>query len=212
MATISVSAYNDAAARSAGEAMTVDSGAVWTVRTDLRHHIKAPASNTGSLASYTITEGEIVWDSRNIRWMPYNTGTGNVPAIGTTISQGGVSGYLLGVWSAINVMPTAVGAAMPASGFIKFREVTNGPFSSGALSGIGASATGPDVQGWMSLPHDAAANFTVPRLGKHTARGGRFFLANTTGVRGQTFQIPTDGSAAVLAPGLMIETGVGTDQ
>ena len=192
--------------------MTITTGAVWTVRTDNRHHINAPASNTGSLASYTITEGEIVWDSRNIRWMPYDSGTGNVPAIGTTISQGGVSGYLLGVWSAINVMPTAAASAMPVSGFIKFREVTNGPFSAGALTGIGASATGPDVQGWMSLPHDAATNFTVPRLGKHTARGGRFFLANTTGVRGQTFQIPSDGSAAVLAPGLMVETGVGTDQ
>ena len=212
MATISTSAYNDSATRSAGEAMTVNSGAIWTVRTDLRHHANAPASNTGSLASYTITEGEIIWDSRNIRWMPYNSGTGNVPAIGTTISQGGVSGYLLGVWSAINVMPTAAASAMPVSGFIKFREVTNGPFSAGALTGIGASATGPDVQGWMSLPHDAAANFTVPRLGKHTARGGRFFLDNTTGVRGQQFQIPSDGSAAVLAPGLMIETGVGTDQ
>ena len=122
MATISTSNYNDSATRSAGEAMTVDSGAIWTVRTDLRHHANAPASNTGSLASYTITEGEIVWDSRNIRWMPYNSGTGNVPAIGTTISQGGVSGYLLGVWSAINVMPTAAASAMPVSGFIKFRE------------------------------------------------------------------------------------------
>ena len=212
MATITVSAYNDSSARTAGEAMTITTGAVWTIRTDNRHHINAPASNTGSLASYTITEGEILWDSRNIRWMPYDTGTGNVPAIGTTISQGGVSGYLLGVWSAINVMPTAAAAAMPVTGFIKFREVTNGPFSSGALTGIGASATGPDVQGWMSLPHDAATNFTVPRLGKHTARGGRFFLGNTTGVRGQTFQIPSDGSAAVLAPGLMIETAVGSDQ
>lgn len=212
MATISVSAYNDEAARTAGESITINSGAVWTVRTDLRHHANAPASNLGSLASYTITEGEIVWDSRNIRWMPYNSGTGNVPPIGTAISQGGVSGYLLGVWSAINVMPTAAGAAMPASGFIKFREVNNGTFAAGALSGIGASATGPDVQGWMSLPHDAAANFTVPRLGKHTARGGRFFLADTTGTRGQTFQIPSDGSAAVLAPGLMIETGVGSGE
>ena len=212
MATISTSAYNDAATRTAGESITVNGGAVWTIRTDNRHHANAPASNTGSLASYTITEGEIVWDSRNIRWMPYDTGTGNVPAIGTTISQGGVSGYLLGVWSAINVMPTAAASAMPASGFIKFREVTGGAFAAGVLTGISASATGPDVQGWMSLPHDAATNFTVPRLGKHTTRGGRFFLANTTGVRGQTFQIPSDGSAAVLAPGLMIETAVGSDQ
>ena len=192
--------------------MTINSGAVWTVRTDTRVHANAPASNLGSLGSVTINEGELVWDSRNIRWMPFNSGTGNVPAIGTTISQGVVSGYLLGVWAAINTAQTAVGASMPTSGFIKFREVTNGPFSAGALSGIGASATGPDVQGWMEIVHDAASNITVPRLGKHTVRGGRFFLADTTGVRGQNFQIPTMGSAGQIAPGLFIETGVGTDE
>jgi len=193
--------------------MTINGpGVVWTVRTDGRVHINAPASNVGSLGSVTITEGEMVWDSRNIRWMPFNSGSGNVPAIGTTISQGDVSGYLLGVWAAINTTQTAVGAAMPTSGFIKFREVTNGPFSAGALTGIGASATGPDVQGWMEIVHDAAANITVPRLGKHTARGGKFFLADTTGVRGQTFQIPTMGSAAMFAPGLFVETGVGTNE
>lgn len=211
MATIAASAFNDASARSAGEAMTINSGAVWTVRTDGRVHVNAPASNTGSLGSVTINEGELVWDSRNIRWLPFNTGTGNVPTIGTTISQGAVSGYFLGVWASKTVANTAVGAAMPTSGFIKFREVTGGSFSSGALSGIGASATGPDVQGWMSIPHDAAANFTVPRLGKHTARGGRFFLENTNGSVGQIFQVPTEGSGAMYAPGLWVEAGVGTD-
>jgi hypothetical protein len=208
MATISANAYNDAAARTAGEAITITNGAVWTVRTDYRVHANAPASNLGSLAAVNVTDGEWVWDSRNIRWMTYNTGTGNVPAIGTTITQGGVSGYLLGVWASKTVAQTAVGAAMPASGFIKFREVTNGPFAAGALSGIGASATGPDVQGWMSLPHDTAVDLTVPRLGKHTARGGKFFLENTNGSIGQIFQVPTDGSAVMLAPGLWVETAV----
>jgi hypothetical protein len=211
MATITASAYNDAAARSAGEAMTINNGAVWTVRTDGRVHANAPASNTGSLGSVTINEGELVWDSRNIRWMPFNSGTGNVPAIGTTITQGAVSGYFLGVWASKTVAVTAVGAAMPTSGFIKFREVTGGNFAAGALTGIGASATGPDVQGWISHVYDAAANFTIPRLGKHTARGGRFFLENTNGSVGQIFQVPTEGSSAMYAPGLWIETGVGTD-
>lgn len=212
MATITASAYNDAAARTAGEAMTINNGAEWTVRTDYRVHANAPASNLGALGSVTINEGKFIWDSTNTRWLAYNSGSGNVPAIGTTISQGGVSGYLLGVWASKTVAQTAVGAAMPATGFIKFREVTGGTFAAGALTGIGASATGADVQGWLSLPHDAAANFTIPRLGEHRARGGRFFLENTNGSVGQIFQVPTDGSAAFLAPGLWIETGVATDQ
>lgn len=213
MATISTPTYLDGGtARTAGEAWTLNTGSSLTIRTDTRVHANAPASNTGSLGSVTINEGELIWDSTAIRWMPYDSGTGNVPAIGTSVTQGAVSGYLLGVWSAINVAQTAVGEAMPATGFIKFREVTGGAFAAGALTGIGAAATGPDVQGWMEVVHDAAANITVPRLGKHTVRGGRFFLADTTGVRGQTFQIPTMGSAAQLAPGLFIETGVASDE
>lgn len=212
MATITVSAYNDAAARTAGEAMTISGGATWTVRTDYRTHANAPASNTGSLAGVTVSDGVMSWDSTATRWLAYNTGTGNVPAVGTSITQGAVSGYLLGVWASKTVAKTAVGAAMPATGFIKLREVTGGAYAAGALSGIGASATGADVQGWLSYPHDTAVNFTVGRLGEWRARGGRFFLENTNGTVGQVFQVPTEGSTAMFASGLWIETGVGTDQ
>ena len=169
MATITTDTYADDAARTAGEAMTINSGAKWTIRTDTRTHANAPASNTGSLGSVTVNEGEVIWDSRNIRWMPYNSGTGNVPAVGTTISRNGVFGYLLGVWASLTSAKTAVGAAMPATGFLKFREVTGGAFAAGALTGISASAVSPDVQGWMSIAHDAASNLTFPRLGKQSA-------------------------------------------
>ncbi len=210
MATISASAYNDSAARTAGEAMTITAGAVWTVRTDYRVHANAPASNLGSLAAVTVTEGRFEWDSRNVRWMPFtNSGSAVVPAIGTTISQGGVSGYLLGIWASKITAQTAVGASIPASGFMKFREVTGGAFAAGAITGIAnISASGPDVQGWISLPHDTAVDLTVPRLGEFRARGGRFFLENTNGSIGQVFQVPTDGSAGMVAPGLWVETAV----
>lgn len=212
MATITTATYLDGGtARTAGEAWTINSGGSLTVRTDHRVHANAPASNTGSLGSVTVSEGGLIWDSTAVRWMPYNSGTGNVPAIGTTVSQGGVSGYLLGVWASKTTVATTVGSAMPTSGFIKFREVTGGTFTSGALTGIGASATGPDVQGWISLPFDAAANLTFPRLGYHRARGGRFFLETTTGARGQVFQVPSEGSAVMLAPGIMVETAPASD-
>lgn len=213
MATITTDTFLDGGvARTAGEAWTLNNGAKLTVRTDHRVHANAPASNLGSLGSVTVNEGELIWDSTAIRWMPYNSGTGNVPPIGTTISQGAVSGYFLGIWASKTVLSTAAGAAMPATGFIKFREVTGGNFAAGALTGIGASAVGPDVQGWISHAYDAGANFTVPRLGKHTSRGGRFFLEDTNGSVGQIFQVPTEGSAVMYAPGLWIETGVGSNQ
>jgi hypothetical protein len=212
MATITTPTYLDGGtARTAGETMTINgASASLTTRTDTRIHANAPASMTGSIGSRTITEGEIIWDGQNIRQVDFNSGTGNVPAIGTSVTQGGVSGYLLGVWASKTVAPTVVGAAMPVSGFIKFREVTGGAFASGALTGIGASATGADVLSWMEIAADAAANFTIPRLGKHTSRGGRFYLGTTDGTVGQQFQIPTNGSTVQFAPGAFVENSSGS--
>jgi hypothetical protein len=210
MATITISQTLDSAARTAGETMTINSNAVLTVHTDTRIHANAPASMTGSIGSQTITEGEIIWDGQNIRQVDFNSGSGNVPAIGTSVTQSGVSGYLLGVWASKTVAPTAVGAAMPVSGFIKFREVTGGAFAAGALTGIGASATSADILSWMEIAADAAANFTIPRLGKHTSRGGRFYLGTTDGTVGQQFQIPTNGSTVQFAPGAFVENSSGS--
>jgi hypothetical protein len=172
---------------------------------------------TGSLGSLTVSStlgGGFMIDGRNIRWLAYNTGTGNVPAIGTTVSQGGVSGYLLGVWSSYTSAPTAVDAAMPATGYLKFREVSGGQFSAGALTGIGANATGSDTTGWIEVVMDQAAAITVSRKGiGSVARGDWFYLGTTSGIVGQVVQVPTNGGgAATQSPGLWIETGVGTDE
>src|SRR5574343_1902371 len=152
MATITSNTYLDGGvARTANEAMAIGNGARLTVRTDTRVHANAPASFTGTLGNPTFTDigGELFIDATAVRWLAYDTGSGNVPAIGTSITQGGVSGYLLGVWATLSSGPTAVGAAMPASGFIKLREVTARPYATGALTGIGASATAADVAGWI---------------------------------------------------------------
>lgn len=214
MATIAVdTALDDGTARTAGEAWTINSGATFTVRTDSRWHVGSPASMTGSLGSQTLTEGKIVYDATAVRWLAYDTGTGNVPAIGTNITQGGVaSSYLLGVYADLTAAPTAVGAAMPASGFIKFREVS-GAFAVGALTGIGANATAADVTGWIEIVCDSAANITVPRLGEFETRGDWFYLDNADGTVGQVIQIPANGGGAgTCCPGVWIETGVGTGE
>lgn len=66
--------------------------------------------------------GDIEFNATKVRLIPYNTGTGNVPAYDTVVTKDGAAGKLLGVYSALNVAPTAVGAVMPASGFIKVRQ------------------------------------------------------------------------------------------
>lgn len=214
MATISSSQYLDSGtARTAGEAMAIGNGAVLTIRTDTRMHADAPASMTGSLGNPTFTNigGELFIDATAVRWLAFSgVSAGNVPAIGTSITQGGVTGYLLGVWSGLSAAPTAVGAACPASGFIKLREVTGGAFAAGAISGLatGATAAGADVQGWVEVVWDDATSFVVPRVGKIKSRGGWFEIGTTNGSVGQTLTVPSTSSALTnnYVPGVWVET------
>lgn len=215
MATITTSQFLDGGtARTAGEAMAIGNGATLTIRTDTRIHANAPASFTGSLSSPTFTNigGELFIDATAVRWLAYSSGTGNAPAIGTSITQGGVSGYYLGCWGSIGGAPVAVGAAIPATGFIKLREVTGGTYSAGALGGISASASGADVPGWIEVVWDDATNFVVGRVGKIKSRGDWFEIGTTTGSVGQVLTMPTTSSTSTnnYPSGIWVETSSGS--
>jgi hypothetical protein len=212
MATITTDTFlDDGIARTAGETWTITDCAL-TIRTDTRWHAGSPASFTGSLGSLTCAGeiGSVIIDGTKVRWLAYTAGAGTVPAIGTTVSSGAVSGYLLGVWATVGGTPTAVGAAMPATGFLKFREVTGGTFSAGALSGISATASSADVVGWIEVVCDHASKFTTTPKGQFTVTGDWFVLGTTNGSRGQTFTYPVMGSG-IVAAGVQIETAAGSD-
>ncbi len=213
MATITTDTFLDGGtARTAGETWTCNGG-VLTVRTDTRWHANSPASMTGSLGAVTISAtlgGGYYIDATSVRWLAITGGSGT-PAIGDTVSQGGVSGYFLGFWSNLTATPSAT---IGATGFIKLREVTGGTFSAGALtfSGAGAAtAGGADVAGWIEVVHDQSIAITVPRLGKFQTRGTWFYLSNTSGAANQLIQIPTNGSSTAYVPGVWIETSSGSN-
>lgn len=214
MATITTDTFLDSGtARTAGEDWSINSGARLTVRTDTRWHAGSPASMTGVIGNiFPDAGGSVLIDGTKVRWMPFDTGSGTVPAIGTTITQGGVSGYLLGVWVDYVSAPTAVGAAMPATGFLKFREVTGGAFASGALTGISANATSADVVGWVEFVLQNGTFFYGIGIGEgFTASGEWFYLADTTGSAGQTIQVPTNGGGAgTVVTAVQIETAPGS--
>lgn len=214
MATITADTYLDSGtARTAGETWTMSNKANLKIRTDSRWHAGSPASMTGSLSTITCSAsgGGMFIDGTTVRWVSYNSGSGNVPAIGTTITSGLTSGYLLGVWASLTAAPTAVGAAMPATGFLKFREVTDGPFAAGALTGIGATAV-TDEAGWIEVVLDAGVSINMSYKGDGiVTTGDWFYLDNTNGSRGQTIQVPTNGGGAgTFISTCQIETGVGT--
>lgn len=216
MATITTDTYlDDGTARTAGETWTLNGG-ILTIRTDTRWHAGSPASMLGSIGATTSSAtlgGGVFIDGTNVRWLAYDGGTGNVPAVGTTITgdNSGANGYLLGVWSSLTSAPTAVGAAMPATGFIKLREADAAYEDNETLTGIGATTDGVDKVGWIEVVQDQAVANTVPRLGSFKSEGDWFELGTTTGVSGQTIQVPTNGGGiGTHVPGLWIETASGS--
>lgn len=221
MASITTNTFLDGTGvnRTAGEVWNISSNATLTIRTDSRWHDRAPASMRGSLGAVTLSSpigGGLLIDARNVRWMPFDSGSGTVPAIGATVTQGAVTGYLLGVWSSLTSAPTAVGAAMPTTGWIKFREVTGGTFAPGALTGIGASATAVDTLGWIEVVFDNNVQLTNPNIfggSGFVTRGGWFYLENTNGTPGQIVQAPTNGGGAqTRICALQVETSPGSNQ
>ena len=215
--TVSVDTNFDAAAfatrAGAADTYSISAGARLIVDSDTRYCPNA-TTTTGNLGSPTAagSGSQVFLDGSKVRIIPYNTGTGNVPAYPTTISKGGVSATFLGVWSAFNVAPTASGAAMPAAGYIKVKDKTGGNFSAGALTGIGASATGADTVGWMEVVGwETGLIACSVRNAAFKARGEWFTHSTlvTDGVAATTYQLPASLANTYYA-GVEVENAAGS--
>jgi hypothetical protein len=171
------------------------------------HSLAAGSLDT---VSFSGIGGRVLIDGTQVRVIPFNTGSGTVPVIGTSITQGGVSGPLLGVWANWQSEPLAAAAAMPATGFIKIKSKAGGNFAAGALTGITATATGPDVVGWIEVRGADTAAITVPRIGKFETIGDWFELGLTSGARAQVLPCPTTATVAGVFPAVWIETAAGS--
>lgn len=193
------------------DSYTISNGSTLVVRTDtyacLNH-----SSAFGSVdnISYSGTGGTFLIDPTYTRYVAYTGGSGNAPAYGAAITQGGVSAVFLGVWANWQSEPIAPGAAIPASGFIKVGGVSGGIFAAGALAGISATCSGPDLQSWIEVRSCENATITVPRVGKFKTVSAWFELGVTNGVAGQVFPCPTTGVDDKHWPGTFIESAPGS--
>ena len=217
--TVSVDRNYDSSAISGlanGEDITVDSGAILTCNSDFRWGQQAAV--LGNLTISSATGGIVNINGQEVWWIPYDGGTGNVPALGTVDTDdvtGDVAGTgeFLGVFTAYGVAPSTAGGAMPATGFIKLRRKTNDfvdnevmTFTGGATATVNSTTGGK--RGWLHVVGEEASTITVPRLGNFNINGDWFILDDTcSGARNQTIQLPV----ADQYPGVWIETGSGTD-
>ncbi len=194
--------------KAGGDTYNINGG---TLTIDQDSRVGLNQTTSASLGPVTISAslgGTVNIDGTLVRIIPYNSGSGNVPAWNTTISQGGASGLLIGVYSSLTAASTATGAAMPASGYIKIKQWNSTPYTSGALTGIGASATGADVVGWLEIVGDDASTVTANRLGAFNITGAWYQIGTTNGTSNQTMQIPSSGLLQHVA-GVFIEQTVG---
>jgi hypothetical protein len=189
-----------------GGTLTINSDMRWGQQAAVVGHIIQSATATNAL----------VVDGRDVWWMPYDGGTGNVPALGTvgtndvTGSTAG-AGEFLGVFTALGVAPTAAASAMPATGFIKFRKVTAAfvdnevmTFAGGATATVNSTTGGQ--RGWINFVGAETFAMTVTRLGSSTWYGEWFELGTTNGTDDQTFQY----YVADAVPAIWVETSSGS--
>lgn len=207
--------YDDAAISGLlnGETIQLDNGNL-IINSDVRWGQQAAVC--GNFTISTTLGGSVLIDGRDVWWMPYDGGTGNVPALGTvgvndvTGSIAGV-GEFLGVFTALGVAPSTAGTAMPSTGFIKFRRVTSAfvdnevmTFAGGATAAVN-SVTGGQ-RGWIHFVGAELTTASIPRLGTFTTLGDWFELGTTNGLDNQTFQYPVTDAC----PAIQIETAPGS--
>ncbi len=205
--------------RAGSDTYTLGVNVTLTIDSDTRYGPNC-SSTTGNVSTPTFSAAGasgIYVDGSKVRLIPFNAGSGNVPAVGTTISQGAVSAELLGVWAGLSGAPTAAGAAMPASGFIKVRNKAGGDFAAGALTGIGATSKRADIVGWIEVAVVAGMIWQPGKLGTVEFSGQWWYAvdadgndATTTGVRNQTIQLPASLTNTYYA-GVWIEETAGSN-
>jgi hypothetical protein len=168
-----------------------------------------------SMAAITISAtlgGTVNIDGRFVRMIPFNSGTGTIPALNSVVAQGSASGLLMCVYSSLTAAPLVNGAAMPATGWIMIKQWNSIAFAAGAitLSGTTSNSTGADFQGFLEIMGDEAATATINRLGSFNILGAWYLLGTTNGSAGQTFQVPNHGTLRHIA-GVFIEKSVGSE-
>ncbi len=172
------------------------------------------AGGMGNITISAALGGTVDIDARYVRQIPYDGGSGNVPAYNTTISDGTGSGKLIGVVATLQSSPTLPASAMPATGFILIKQWNSLAFTDNtALTGITATVNGTDAAACMFVVgnENASRVITCVRLGKFYARGAWYEIGTTTGTSTTNYSYPTYGQSNLMLPGVWVETGTSTD-
>ncbi len=203
MATVSADSNIEDVNLTNGENMTINSGAVLTV--DLPN-IGSDTLWSNYFRNMSIGKGCVFFiDGRSIRQLDYDSGTGDAPESGMTVT-GGTSGA---TGEVVCVEGTGV------TGYILIRSVTSGPFqdnealnfSGGTGTPAGILADGADRVGYLRMAQQADISGAIySGSGVFRAWGEWYEIGVGDGTASQTMDFYCDD----FLPFLQVETGSGT--
>jgi len=206
--TITTSVNIDSLASKTGGDLYNINGGTLTIDQDSRVGTNQTTSSTlGNITISSSLGGTLNIDGTDIWMIPYSSGSGNVPAWNTTITNNTGTGLLIGVHSALTAASTATGDPMPATGFIRVKQ-KSGAYAAGALTGISATADDAGRVGWIELVGDESVGVIANRLGSVNIMGEWYEVGTTSGSSNQTMQIPNNGLLRYVG-GVFIEKTVG---
>lgn len=151
----------------------------------------------GSLTILATKGGNLNFDGRYIRMIPFTSGSGTITA-GALITCGSATGYVIGIYSGATMAAAVVTAPVltATTGYIKVTAWNSVSFpTSGTYTqaGFTFTITGPDVVGFMEVNGVESSTINANRLGQVNITGAWFSLGKTDGTSTATFQLPTHG-------------------
>lgn len=172
------------------------------------------ASVLGNINVSSSLGGNLTVTTENTVILQVQVTSGIVPASGTAITQGAVTGELLCVMQmSTGGLVYSSGATTPSVVWLKIRKTSANSFTTGALSSgsLICSALSDEQQGWIVLAGVQNGTHSHPRIGTMQFRGDWLNVGVTTGSRGQTVQLPHFTAESVTAyGGVEIETSMGS--
>lgn len=188
---------------------TIDTnGWIFTQDQDNRYGLGANTSAVwGSLTINASKGGQLNFDGRYIRMIPFNAGSGTIVP-GTTITVGSATAVVIGIYTSLTTAPATTGA----SGWIKVTAWNSVAFpTSGTYTqaGFTFTITGASIVGFMEVVGVETGTINANRLGTVNVTGEWFELGITSGTSNQTLQIPNNGLTC-WHPGVFIEKTVGS--
>jgi hypothetical protein len=185
-----------------GGALIIDSDYRWA-----RYH--SGSSTLGNVTINPTLGGRFTIDATNVKIMSYSGGSGNTPAVGDTITQGGASAWFMAVYPSYPSRPVSATLTMPPDGWIKVKNVT-GTFVSGAITG-GLTATISGVtNGWIEVNACMTGTMIASRLGAIVITGTWYEAGITNGSNNQIIQMPAHMTQTYY-PGVWVETTASSD-